>query len=111
MAIGGSIQQIKETTEGAWLTNIEVKPSHTRKRSTVRVVYINQGIAKKGTNILVGKAEKLHSLVAEGPLGLLMGFNSCHITRETYIWSTKLSSKKSCTDTTMQMQNHAEKVL
>jgi hypothetical protein len=47
MAIGGSIQQIKETTEGAWLTNIEVKPSHSRKRSTVCVVYINQGIAKK----------------------------------------------------------------
>jgi hypothetical protein len=60
MAIGGSIQQIKETTEGTWLTNIEVKPSHSRKRSTVCVVYINQGIAKKEINTLVGKAKKLH---------------------------------------------------
>jgi hypothetical protein len=60
MAIGGSIQQIKETTQGAWLTNKEVKPSHSRKRSTVCVVYINQGIAKKETKTLVGKAKKLH---------------------------------------------------
>jgi hypothetical protein len=60
MAIGGSIQQIKETTEGAWLTNIEVNPSHSRKRLTVCVVYINQGIATKEINKLVGKAKKLH---------------------------------------------------